>query len=38
MTVPSKTRLIRLGRAKALTRSGGPGSVPELDNPIEHYS
>ena len=37
MTAPLKTRLVRVGRAKVLTRSGGPGSVPELDNPIEHY-
>lgn len=37
MTAPLKSRLIRLGRAKTLTRTSGPGTVPELDNPIERY-
>jgi len=37
MTVRLKTKLIRLGRAKVLTRTSSNGSVPELDNPIERY-
>lgn len=37
MIVRLKTKLIRLGRAKVLTRTSGSGSVPELNNPIERY-
>ncbi len=37
MIVRPKTKLIRLGRARVLTRTSGLGHVPELDNPIERY-
>lgn len=30
--------LIRLGRAKDLTRTSSSGSLPEVDNPIERYA
>lgn len=38
MTAPQKTKLVRIGRAKALTRTSGPGIFPELTNPMERYS
>ena len=38
MTTRLKTGLVRLGSAKALTRAGGPTSLPELVNPMERYS
>ncbi len=37
MTAPLKTALIRLGRAKDLTRTSSKGSAPEIDNPVERY-
>ncbi len=37
MTIRLKTKLIRVGRAKVLTRSSTTGSAPELVNPIERY-
>lgn len=32
-----KTTLIRLGRAKVLTRASIKGLFPEVDNPLERY-
>lgn len=32
-----KTTLIRLGRAKVLTRASITGAFPEVDNPLERY-
>lgn len=42
MTRPStpiirSTVLLRLGRASRLTRTSGPGIIPEPMNPIERY-
>lgn len=37
MTVSRKTTLIRLGRAKVLTRASIKGAFPEVDNPLERY-
>jgi len=37
MTAPRMTVLIRLGRAKDLTRSSSAGMFPEIDNPLERY-
>ena len=37
MTVSRKTMLIRLGRAKVLTRASIKGAFPEVDNPLERY-
>jgi len=38
MTVSRKTTLIRLGRAKVLTRASNKGVFPEIDNPLERYN
>lgn len=38
MTAPRMITLIRLGRAKVLTRTSSSGSLPEVDNPIERYA
>ncbi len=38
MTAPLKTKLIRVGRAKVLTRSSITGSLPEVDNPLERFA
>lgn len=37
MTAPLKTVLIRLGRAKILTRASSKGLFPEIVNPLERY-
>lgn len=37
MTASLKTALIRLGRAKILTRASKDGRFPEIDNPLERY-
>lgn len=37
MTASLKTALIRIGRAKDLTRTSSTGAFPEIDNPVERY-
>lgn len=37
MSFDAKPRLIRLGSAKALTRTSSHGSLPEMDNPAERW-
>lgn len=38
MTNFLKTDLVRVGRAKTLTRSSDVIGFPEVDNPIENYA